>query len=395
MPAIIQIIAQRLVIFLFGILAFFGINPDISIPNEEALAERKDVQRAIVQEILTPALQPPPTSNSSLPTNQTQNTSIETAQKRLSEVEQKITDIQRGITQTVSTPITSTAQNIIPQTIIQAPESVEFNIKSAVVHIICLEKTRSYTRMSSGSGVIVARSGIILTNAHVAYPFLFSEQFNSNTYSCSIRSENIPNTGYKAELVYFPIDWLLENKEIIKDPSPIGTGENDYAFLRITTPIGPTPRILSFSHAQTSITDSDLQKNLPITVAGYPNSNSGVFEIDTSPGLQIALSSIIDFFTFGSRTYDILQTDTNSVASRGSSGGGIFIDSNLYGVIVTTNTNSRGSYINALTVPYIKRDLEKDTGISFDDFINSPHEILRLRFNTTYKDRLKTIISSN
>lgn len=380
MPILIRIIAQRLVIYLFGLLAFFGINPDVSIPTPEVVEERKEEQQTIVDEILTPTI--PPIS-----------TQQETESIR--EIESKIVDIQKGITETLSSPIVSISETTIPENIIDTQETKTFSTRNVLVHIICLEKTKTYTRMSSGSGVLISSSGIILTNAHVTYPFLFSSQFEADIYSCSVRPESIPNFGYNAELVYFPIDWLKTNKDIIKDPAPIGTGEDDYAILRITTPLGPTPRSSTFEHALVETTVDDLKKDISATVAGYPSTNTGVFDLDIRPGLSTAITRILDYFTFSGRSYDVLQTDVNTVAKRGSSGGGVFVEPNLYGLIVTTNANSKGSYINALTIPYIKKDFEDDTGIDFDEFINSSHELLKLRFNTTYKNTIKSIISEN
>jgi hypothetical protein len=377
MPILLRIILQRLLVFVFSILSFFGINPDLSIPPQEVTEERKIVQQERVEDVL-----------------QIQEKKSEEAKpETVAEVESKITEIQKEFTQTI-TPVVESIKETLPTETVFETKQKEFSVKDVVVNITCLEKTNSYTRLSTGSGVVITASGLVLTNAHVAYPFLKSPQFSDQTYSCSIRRENIPNFGYNAHLVYYPIDWLKENAEIIKEPSPVGTGENDYALLQITSGIGPTPKANSFVYASTQISTSDLKTNLPITVAGYPGINSGVFEVDTKPGLKITQTTIVDFFTFNSRSYDVLQTGVNEVAKRGSSGGGIFNQNNLYGIVVTTNSNGQGSYINALTIPYIKKDFESDTGVSFEKFIQNSFEVLKANFDTSYKSKLQNIISS-
>lgn len=380
MPILIRLILQRLLISIFSILAFFGLNPDISVPSQEVVDQRKEDQQIRVEDILQ------------IKEDTTYSTpSIEVVK----DVEEKITEIQKGFTDTITESVVSTAKEIVPSTLVYNQENPIFNIKDVVVNITCLEKTKTYTKLSSGSGVIISPSGIILTNAHVTYPFLKTSQFGSSIYSCSVRRENIPNFGYNAELVYYPVEWLVLNSEIIKEVSPVGTGEKDYALLQITTPLGPVPKSSTFAHASTQILSQDLKEGLSITVAGYPSSNSGVFELDAKPGLKIAESNIIDFFTFGTRSYDVLQTGVNDVARKGSSGGGIFENNVLFGIVVTTNSNNTGSYINALTLPYIKRDFQIDSGFDFDEYVNSPIDTLRNRFNAKYKTRLTEIISEN
>lgn len=380
MPILIRIILQRLLVLVFSTLAFFGVNPDLSVPSQETIDERKEEQQVIVEDILQIK----------------EDVSVSTpSQETVKNVEEKITEIQKEFTNKITEPVVSTAKDIISPTPIYNQKDPVFSIRDVVVNILCLEKTSAYTRLSSGSGVIISPTGIILTNAHVTYPFLKSAQFGASTYSCSVRRENIPNFGYNAELVYYPTDWLSVNREIIKEAAPVGTGENDYALLQITTHLGPAPKVTTFPYASVEIGLADLKKNLPITVAGYPSSNSGVFEIDAKPGLKIANSNIADFFTFGVRSYDVLQTGINEVAHRGASGGGIFGDNLLFGIVVTTNSNTNGSYINALTLPYIKDDFKKDTNFDFKEYVDSPFDVLKARFDSKYRSKITQIISEN
>jgi Trypsin-like peptidase domain len=389
MPILIRIILQRLLILSFSLLAFFGINPDISVPTDQVVQQREQVQQERVQEILQVKPEQSVVENSA-----TSSTPVPIPNKAVVKVENKITQIQQNFTNTITQVVVDKAQEIVPTDFLYTNENKPFNIADVVVNILCLERTKTYTRLTSGSGVIISPSGLILTNAHVTYPFLHTPQFNSSLYSCSVRQANIPNFGYNAELVYYPADWLSYNSEVIKTPNPTGTGENDYAFLQITSALGPTPKQNQFPFASTQVDINDLKEGADITASGYPSSNSGVFEIDTKPGLKIAESTIADFFTFGSRTHDILQTGVNEVAHRGSSGGGIFNKNILYGIVVTTNTNSQGSYINALTIPYIKRDFKNDTGFDFDTFTNSTRDVLKLRFDTLYKPKIEQLIAS-
>ncbi len=375
MLLLIRIILQRLLLVAFSFLALIGINPDVSIPSPDVVQATQDKQDQLVEGVLQP--------NDESPVEQTRD------------IEKKITDLQDDFTETITDSIQNTVDKAVPVEVVSEEARNDFDVKDVVVNVICLQKTSTYTKLSTGSGVIISSNGLVLTNAHVAYPFLQSSQFGMNTYSCTVRRENIPNYGYNAELVYYPVDWLNENSEVIKDPSPVGTGENDYAVLLLTTPIGPAPKDQAFSSASLSVSASDMKDDVAVTIAGYPGSNTGVFAVDARPGLKIADTQIDEYFTFGSRTFDVLQTGVNIVAKRGSSGGGVFSNGELYGLIVTTNEGTGGTYANALTLPYIKRDFQNDTGIQFDDFVTTSLDTLKQRFSSSYKDELKRIISES
>jgi hypothetical protein len=375
MPLLIRIILQRLLLVVFSSLALFGINIDYASPSPESVEANRIRQDEIVGQILQPTDQK--------------------SEGAAREIEDRITDLQDAFTQNITNPFADAiSEKVVPQEVVTGKSDGVVDVRDVVVNVLCLEKTSSYTKMSSGSGVIISESGLVITNAHVAYPFLQTKQFDDTTYSCSVRRENIPNFGYNAELVYYPIDWLKENGEVIKGPSPVGTGENDYALILLTTPLGPGPVSPDFSPASLEVRPLDLLDNLSVTIAGYPSLNSGVFEVDTNPGLKIADTQVREYFTFGTRSLDVLQTGENVVARRGSSGGGVFSGSTLYGLIVTTNQGESGTYANALTLPYIKRDFAADTGIEFDEFISRPVEAIKSSFILS-QDELKRTISES
>ncbi len=372
MPLIIRLVLQRIAVGVFSILAFFGFNPDISIPTTEETIAMHDKQRGLIDRVFL-------------------GDGESSAEPTSSILSEKLSDVQQEVGERVGQLVTE--DSFGDAGLDGTATSDQFSVKDVVVNLMCLEKTSRYTRMTSGSGVIISQSGLVLTNAHVAYPLLQTSQFDDDTYSCTIRRGGLSNFGYNVEIVYYPIDWLTANKDIMKESAPVGTGENDYAILLITTPVGLAPAVTSFPTASLAVSNSDLVPGGEVTVAGYPSANTGVFAVDTSPGLKIEQTTLEDFYTFSTYDLDILQTGVNSVARRGSSGGGVFKENRLFGIVVTTNDDGSGAYLNALTLPYIKKDFAGDTGILFDTFVTSSLDLLKMRFEVSYMQLLKDTIS--
>lgn len=377
MPFLIRIIAQRFAVLFFSFLAFLGINPEISVPTADEVQIVEENQTKLVQEILTP--------NSE--TKSTEKTlQIEDQLKQVAEeVVENQTKTQNIIEEIVNVPqITSTDSGIIASTDL---------IDDVIVNIVCVNRSSGLINMTTGSGVVVSPSGIVLTNSHVANTFLFDDKDSLNYKNCTIRRENIPTYGFNAEIVYLPEDWLVENQSFFTDVNPRGSGENDYALLAITTNTNPalkTPS--SFKYASLMTNESKIEESAQIEIGAYPGSHTGIFEIDSNVSLRKVTSYIKELITFDRTTVDIISTGPNSAAKKGSSGGGVFLGDELLGIITTTDGYGSEAYLNAITLPYIIRDFRDDTGSSFSSFIYRNKESLISEFNFK-KDSIKSLIA--
>ncbi len=378
MPLLIRIIVQRILIASLSFLAFLGFNPDISIPTIEEVDALQKRQEQIVRDVLTPDM-----------SRERLTDSIDSIGSKLENALDDVVDNQtktQGIVENiVNTPVLKTTEKGVA-----LDRSLEEDV---VVNIVCVNRSNNAISILTGSGVVVSPSGIILTNSHVANAFLFNEKNKSSFKDCTVRRENIPTYGFNAELVYLPEDWLKENLHFFNEADPRGSGENDYALLAITSNTNPVLSLPdSFEYVDLVTSENSINKNLDIVVAAYPGLNSGVFSIDSNARFKKADSYIDDLITFKKSTIDVVATGPNPVAKRGSSGGGVFLQNKLLGIVSTTDVSDKGMFINAITMPYIIRDFGEDKKTSFQDFIRSDKNTLISNFKKE-ESSLKTLIA--
>jgi len=409
MPFIIRFILQGILAASLSLLTFLGINP--TIPTENQVATTNEERQDIVEKILEDVNNQVVNLDKNLLEDLVTPTDKNTTKLNLEEIKKSnrsgaknpnvSTTTPKNIPQTTEketptiTPSTEKPIDIIIDTIadeILPKTQEELDIEKVLVNIICTEKKGNYITANTGSGVIISSNGVVLTNSHVAQYFLLTKDLGD--YKCALYQENIPTYGYIAELLYISPDWIKANPDVITTKNTRGTGENDYALLYITKNTNPAlqkPKTFSFVSANTNYTAKIGDR---VDVAGFPGSPSGIADLTHTVGLKKDSTEIKDIFTFGNNFVDVVSTDVTPVAARGASGGGLFKDSDLIALIVTTSASGKTdkAYINAITTNYINRDLKKDFGISLNDLLNRDLKTESENFWDNYGKNLAKII---
>jgi len=281
-----------------------------------------------------------------------------------------------------------------PETIVEIGNS----IPNVVVNIVCVREDNNLINVSTGSGVVISSSGVILTNSHIAQFFLLQD-YNDNFIDCSIYRENKPDFGYKAETLYVSPDWIRNNSKTLSESAPTGTGENDYALLLINATTNSNKGLpTSFPHANIVLTKPET--NQLITAAGYPGSPASLSDITKAVRLVTDYISVEENYTFTDGAIDIFSTTKSLVGARGSSGGGIFegrdlSTSDLIGITATTNGIGGNAHINALSLSYINTDIKKDSGHNLDYYLRGNLESKAEDFQQNYLAPLAKILLKN
>lgn len=286
---------------------------------------------------------------------------------------------------------------------VPAPNPAELNLRAreAVVNILCVTKSSGSFQPISGSGVIIDSHGIILTNAHVAQYFLLKDFQVPNFIDCTIRTGSPAYPAYKAELIYLSPRWLKENAAAINSYKPEGTGENDFALLRITQSAQadrPLPDHFTALPANTRYNGENPEKG--VLLVSYPAELLGGILTQVSLNQVSSLGSIQHGFYFKDANAGLLDSFSlggNIVAQGGSSGGAV-IDSStgtLVGILVTsTSADSTASKdLHALSLAHIDRSMLQETGRSLASYLSKSPAQLQSEFTATFLE-LKSVLQN-
>ncbi len=250
-------------------------------------------------------------------------------------------------------------------------EAVNDMARSALVNIICTNRGGGSFHPISGSGVIIDPRGVILTNAHVAQYVLLSESLRIDL-SCVIRSGAPAQAHWFADVLYIPPIWVGAHSGEINTDKPTGTGEHDYALLRIVGSIDGSQLPAAFPYLSPDVRDGIGFLDDSVLAASYPAEFLGGIQAENNLYSATSVTTIKQLLTFATTSIDLVSIGGIIEAQSGSSGGAVVNAWNrLIGIITTTSegTTTAARDLRAITLSYIDRDLEAQTGVSLESML--------------------------
>ena len=251
-------------------------------------------------------------------------------------------------------------------------ETINTDARAALVNLLCTTNGQANLLPTTASGVLIDARGVILTNAHVAQYFLLSESKRTNL-ECVVRYGAPAKALWKAEVLYVPPIWIEEHAKSITEERPTGTGEHDYALIRIKSALDGTPLPTAFPALTPDTRENIAFLDDPVLTASYPAEflSGGGAQFSLYP--VSALTTVRDLFTFGSGKVDIISLGGIAAAQSGSSGGAtVNAWSRLVGIITTTSEGKTTAErdLRAVTLSYIDRDIGIQSGSNLSDLLS-------------------------
>ena len=320
----------------------------------------------------------------SAPENQEVTVSTSTPQKQVivatsTIVKLKTATTTKSIKKSTSKAIATVSQQkpviapVTPTLIEPPPDFALTNTyaRPAVVNILCQTKGSELSPIS-GTGVVISPQGVVLTNAHIGQYFLLRDFRQKDFVECVIRTGSPAYPRYHAELVYISPTWIEDNKTIVKQTEPKGTGENDFALLRITDMINGSKLPGAFPYITPNIRQI-IEKNEPVILVSYPAGFLGGLSILKDLNITSSITTVQGLFTFKENSIDLISVGGTVVPQKGASGGGV-VDKHatLIGLISTSsegNTTSERD-LRAITLAHINRTLQSELSVTLSQLLS-------------------------
>ena len=292
--------------------------------------------------------------------------------------------------------LAATSSPTIPPEPLPDFTTVNQKTRDALVNIICTSQTAGSFEPLSGSGVIIDRRGIILTNAHVAQYLLLKDYRIKNFLTCIARTGSPATPRYTLKPSYISKQWLADNYKNITSQKPMGTGENDFALLQITGRTDPDLKLPdTFPSLPLDNNEDNIKTNNQILLASYPAGFLGGIAIQRDLYAASTLINIGQRYTFKDGSLDAFSLGGSPVAQHGSSGGAAVSGSGkLLGIIVTStdaaDTSKRD--LDAISIAHINRSLLAETHLTLDSLLASDMTSFEKTFDEETLPSMKKIL---
>lgn len=249
------------------------------------------------------------------------------------------------------------------------------SVRPAIVNIFCITKREGALDPISGSGVVISKEGVILTNAHIGQYFLLKNYQTENFISCIMRQGDGNSRTFPLDLIFISPAWIKLHAKDISKQNPTGTGQYDYALLSIGNPTdgGKKPEIFPFLPMETK--EEHILDNSDVLLAGYPAEFLSEAYLQRDLSLVSSIGDVQSVFTFSDAvsTPDLLGIKGSIVSQKGSSGGAVVSrkTGSLIGMITTsTGEKTTGEReLRAISSSYINQVFKEETNVSLQSVL--------------------------
>ncbi|HYE23280.1 MAG TPA: serine protease [Candidatus Paceibacterota bacterium] len=277
---------------------------------------------------------------------------------------------------------------LLPGTTFAAPVD---DVAAATVNVYCTYKSGSRTYSTTGSGFFIDSRGIIMTNAHVAVPFLLTDKKGKTLSDCDIRTGSPAKDRYEARVLYISPEWLEENVEELKKGRPRGTGEGDFALLQVTAAVkGSLPT--SFASIPVALSGNVLEGDTLIA-AGYPAEKLSFKEVQKKLKLETTAPTLTSVRYYVRPYADLIVLSPSKLSASGASGGPI-ATADGRAIAITTAVEEKKNQdersLRAITLSYVDRVLLLDVGKPLSLMLLSDLEPLVARTSASLSEDLLT-----